>query len=209
MSSVFHLHQKTAMLPVHNFLDILNRQYLLTLFVSDHVSHKIVASESGRRNFKQTLRSKCLQSVAHFLTNGTIPAQDSAVTLKTNHSEVVGSSANNLDTNRVLGLALPPIFRSEGLLSRNNSPLFPGYGQVTAMTRLTISTAGPHSLSALSALQSGWTEYTPLVHLPFRHYSLRGLQSLTSSLWGSVLSLFSFFLQFSPSSAPYLSTHMC
>ena len=98
-------HQETATLPVHNSL------------VSDHASNQIVTSILGKHNIKQTLRSKCLPSVAHFLINGTLPAKDNAAALKACHVEVVHSSVNNLNVNRVLGVAPPSICRPEGLLT--------------------------------------------------------------------------------------------
>ena len=140
------------MLPVHNSIDFFSRQYLLQSLVSDHVLLQIVTSESGRYNIKQTLWSKCFPSIIHFLTNGSLPAQDSVTALRACHFEVVYSLVNNLDANCDLGLPLS-LCRSGSLLHCHYRTTFSFALRFLQGAGILSVPRGPLSLAALTALQ--------------------------------------------------------
>ena len=85
------------------------------------------------RNSTRTLRTKCLPSVAHFLTDdGTLPVQDSAAALKACHSEIGHSSVDNLDANCVLGVDPIPFAGQKDSSLATTVQLFLSCSQVSA-----------------------------------------------------------------------------
>ena len=184
------------MLLIHNFFGLLSRQYLLQFFVPDHGWYPIVTSESDRLNMEQSLRSKCLQSVAQFLSKGILPVQDNATALEACRFEIVYSSMDSLDANRLLRVTLFSICRSEGLLPRYYRTTL---SQISADSWRIISTVWA-SQHLVATLQCWRTEDILPIFLSVRLYSTRDLQSLVRFLWGGFLSSHPFF-----DSPPHLS----
>ena len=72
----------------------------------------------NHRNLKQTLRSKCWDSVSDYLQDGIIPAGGVKDAISDIHTRMVRETIDAYAPNRVLGAAPPPIDASESSLPR-------------------------------------------------------------------------------------------
>ena len=119
-ASIDHLHSESLVLPVKSHLHLLSSQYLARALNPSNPSHPHVAypPPPGHRKLKETLRSKCWDSVAPFLQNDVLPAGKYKETLKALHIQSISDTVDGFSPNRVLGSAPPLIHPSESSLPR-------------------------------------------------------------------------------------------
>ena len=118
-ASTDHLHSETEILPVGRHLHLLSSQFLASAMCPSHPSHHLVVTPPppSHRKIKNTLRTKCWDSVSDFLQDGIIPAGRVREAQRDIHTRVV-SEARESSTNRVLGTTPPSIDASEKTLPR-------------------------------------------------------------------------------------------
>jgi hypothetical protein len=118
-SSVDHLHREVGILPVGIRLDMLCKQFLVSALRRAHPSHEVVLRPPGPRKnskgrpMKETLSSKYLSSVDHFLSDGIMSEVSYKRTLKTIHSDTVSHVKSIQGINPLLGCRPPPVSASE------------------------------------------------------------------------------------------------
>ena len=84
-----------------------------------HPSHRLVANEPrGPRKMKETLRSKCWESVSPHLVNGSLPPGAAKEIMNSLHIEAVSNTVDNFAPNYVLNGIPPLIHPSEQSLPR-------------------------------------------------------------------------------------------
>ena len=114
-----HLHEE-GILPVPQHLRLLASQHLAKSLQPSHPSHHLVSSNPApqQRRKKETLRSKCWETVSSFLTNDVVPPGEIKPTLTKIHTKVVEECIAALAPNRILNSRPPQIDVSERLLPR-------------------------------------------------------------------------------------------
>ena len=119
-SSIDHLHSETQIIPVGRHLHMLSAQYLARALNPSHPSHHLVVTPPppGQRKLKETLRSKCIDSVRPFLQDGVVGAGRVREALREIHTGAVSDAISSYSPNRVLGVAPPDIDGSEAELPR-------------------------------------------------------------------------------------------
>ena len=104
-SSVDHIHAESLELPVSDHLRLLSAQFLARCLQPSHPSFEVVTRDTGRRQMKETLRSKVIDQVHPYLdAPGTY-----GESIKSIHSDVVRDTISRQAPNRVLGHLAPPI----------------------------------------------------------------------------------------------------
>ena len=97
---------------------MLASQFLARALQPDHPSHDVVLLEPGPRMMKQTLRSKCWETVEPFLTDGIVPPGTFNSVKDKIHTKVVGDYVDARGSNRVLNARPPLIDPTERFLPR-------------------------------------------------------------------------------------------
>ena len=118
-SSIDHLHSEAAELPVRDHLHLLSAQFLARALQPSHPSHPHVTRQNGRRSIKNTLRSKCIETVRPYLdANEKIAPGTYRQAIKDIHTDAVNIAIDNSGPNRVLGTKPPQVSKQERRLPR-------------------------------------------------------------------------------------------
>ena len=119
LSSIDHLHAEAKELLVKDHLRLLSSQFLAKALQPHHVSNLYVKLDKGRRDLRDTLRSKCINDVQPFLDeNGDLPRGSYNEVKSQLHTNIVRDAINRSAPNRVLGRCPPEIHDSEKYLQR-------------------------------------------------------------------------------------------
>ena len=118
-ASFDHIHQETQVLPVKDHLHLLSSQYLVRALSPTHPSNHLVAEPPrGPRKMKETLRSKCWDTVSPFLHDDSGRPVPTKEVMKQIHIKIVSDVVDNFEPNRVLNTLPPLIHPSESTLPR-------------------------------------------------------------------------------------------
>ena len=118
-ASVSHVHAEAKELLVKDHLELLSAQFLARCLKPSHASYEVATRDVGRRQMKETLRSKVLHRVQPYLDqNGEVAPGTYGDTIKAIHTDIVREAIQRQDPNRVLNASAPAISWTEKSLQR-------------------------------------------------------------------------------------------
>jgi hypothetical protein len=123
-SPIDYLHSEVGVLPVGIWLDMLCKQFVVRALRPAHPSHEVVLRHLGQRknskgrSMKETLSSKYLEAVQHFLHNGVMSQVSYKRTIQIIHSDTVNLAKNQQEINPLIGCKPPAVSITERKLTR-------------------------------------------------------------------------------------------